>query len=304
MCDCLGDLKKTNKDFRVKITSHVIDQSNNLYLQSPSFNLLHQRILPFHLIAYIVLLIFVVVASRGTIEYDHIHSDDFPFLFLLSTIGMQIIAILFIYAHTWIFTWNGRGFWILDMFGHCWLMAGDSCCFFLIILLVRGWGTKFVNFPKSFNNSILMVGAMIVSRYIWTIFGWYFRGGSEDGGEYIFDGVPGMFELLIGLTKYSIYLVVWWMGYLKTGPQRGLETKYWRRLDNWLFIAAFIAVIVRAIAILSIEKFEEAYHESLGLFVSLICNFTMMVILSILMAPKNSPYMKLAKSQEHINALE
>lgn len=297
VCDCLGDLKRSNKHFKATVTSHVVGERMNKYLYSPSFNLLAKKVLPTGLFCYVSLLIFVLMVTKDKINI--LNNKDYPYLFLLSAIGMQVVALLFIWLHTFIFRFNGKGFWIFDMFGHCWLMAGDSCCFFLIILLARGWGTKFINFPQGFVNKLFAVGSMIIFRYIWTIYSWYNMGSSEHGETHIFDGVPGFLEIAIGLTKFSVYLVVWWGGYLKSGPSRGLEVKHWRRLDNLLFIAAFIAVVVRAICIMSIERFESAYHESVGLIIAMSCNFTMMVILSILMAPTNSPYMKLAKSKDN-----
>lgn len=179
-------------------------------------------------------------------------------------------------------------------------MAGDSCCIFLIILLARGWGTKFIDFPQEFVNKIFLTGSLIVVRYLWTIFSWYNMGSSEQGKEHIFDGVPGYLEILIGFVTWVIYLMVWWNKFLmSTGSKRGMESKYWRRLDNFLFLAAFIAVVVRAMAILSIERFNSAYHECIGLTIALSCNFTMMLIMSLLMGPKNSPYMTLAQSKDN-----
>lgn len=178
-------------------------------------------------------------------------------------------------------------------------MAADSCGLFLIILLARGWGTKFVDFPSDLVNKIFIIASMIVFRYGWTIYNWYYMGKGETGGNHIFHGVPGYLEIAIGLCKYSLYLVVWWSGHLKEGPKRGLETKHWRRLDNYLFVAAFIVVVLRAIGIFSVEIFEEAYHECVSLIIVFSCNFAMMLILALLMAPAKSPYMILAKSKDN-----
>lgn len=182
---------------------------------------------------------------------------------------------------------------MLDMFGHCWLMAGDSCCFFLMMLLAMGWGTYFIMFPNEMVSKMNLVGSIVVLRYIWTIVGWYKRGG-EDFGEHIFDGIPGYLEVIVGIVKYVIYLKVWWAGKLRKGPKNGIEIAHWRRLDNMIFIAAFVAIVVRIIAILSISKFEPVYHEAIGLLIALSCNFIMMLILTLLMSPKDGPYMYLS----------
>jgi len=45
---------------------------------------------------------------------------------------------------------------------------------------------------------------------------------------------------------------------------------------------------------MSIKNFENAYHEAIGLIIALCCNFVMMLILTLLMAPKDGPYMYLS----------
>jgi Rhodopsin-like GPCR transmembrane domain len=299
ICDCFGDIKKVSKVYRARVTAHVIKGYYDNYSESPSLVLLRNKILPLGLIAYMVLLVSAILISKQKINPVNINDHDYPFLFLFSAIGMQIMAMLFILIHTFIFKYNGKGFWLLDILGHCWLMAGDSCCVFLIILLARGWGTRFIIFPDEFVGKIFMVGSLVIVRYIWTIFSWYNLGGVEDGGDHIFDGVPGYLEIIIGFVKYWIYLVVWWQGYLKQGPIRGVEAKHWRRLDNLLFLAAFVAIVVRLIGITNIGRFEHAYHESIGLSIAIFCNFVMMVILSILMVPTDGPYKNLSDSLRH-----
>ena len=272
------------------ITSHLLESTTYKSNESPSLMLLNNTILPLGLLAYTILLVLSLK------KFKSISDHDYPYLVLYSTIAMQILALLFIYIHTWVLKSNGRGLWLLDILGHCWLMAGDSCCIFLIILLARGWGTRFIMFPDEFVNKIFTVASLVILRYLWTIYNWYNLGTNENGGDHIFDGVGGYLEILIGVVKYSIYLVVWWQGYLKNGPIRGVELKHWRKLDNLLFLAAFIAIVVRLIGISSIDRFDQAYHESIGLLIAIFCNFVMMVILSILMVPKNSPFKFLTDS--------
>lgn len=133
-------------------------------------------------------------------------------------------------------------------------MAGDSCCYFLMTLLATGWGTYFIMFPTGMVTKMNLVGLIVVLRYIWTIAGWYRRGG-EDFGEHIFDGVPGYLEIIVGIVKYAIYLKVWWDGRLRAGPKNGIEIMHWRKLDNMIFLAAFFAILVRLLAIMQISRF-------------------------------------------------
>lgn len=219
---------------------------------------------------------------------------EYPYLFLYCAIGMQIVSIICLYLHTVIFRYNGRGFWLIDVAGHVWLMAGDSCALLTIICLAMGWGTKFIYFPQELINTVLFVGGLTGVRYLWTIYSWYRLGGNEYGGNHIFDGVGGYLEILIGVIKFGVYIKVWLQGHLKQGPIRGIEAKHWRRLDNSLFVAAFIAVVVRSMGIMTLDRYDESIHESMGLAIAIGCNCAILTILTLLMAPPSSPFKVLA----------
>jgi len=292
ICDCFGEIAKSPKQLKIETTIKVLNSEEaSSYSYSPSFRLLTQIVLPVAFFAYAILLAIIFITKKE--KFNLAVSFEYPFIFLVSTIGMQLISILFLYVQSVIFRYNGRGFWLLDMFGHCWLMAGDSCCYLLMILLATGWGTFYIMFPHGMTNKINLVAMIVVFRYVWTIFGWYYRGG-EEHGVHIFDGISGWLEILVGVVKYAIYLKVWWTGKLRTGPKNGIEIQHWRKFDNLIFLAAFISIVVRLVAIMSIKNFENAYHEAIGLIIALCCNFVMMLILTLLMAPKDGPYMYLS----------
>jgi hypothetical protein len=167
---------------------------------------------------------------------------------------MQIFAILFLYIQSWIFRANGRGFWLIDMFGHVWMMTGDPLGFLLIIFLADGWGTFWINMDQKKSKMLSKVGALLIFRYVWALVSWY-RRGSEDLGEHVFEGVSGYFELIMMAVKYGFYLSIWWQQNKNKGPKNGIETKHWRRLDNAVFLAAFVSVVVRTIGIFMIDRF-------------------------------------------------
>lgn len=95
ICDCFGDIQNAKSGLKIDLSIQVLAEGTSDYSLSPSFKILHKRVLPIAFLAYGLLLGIIFFFKRE--KFNLASTFEYPFIFLMCTIGMQLIAILFLY---------------------------------------------------------------------------------------------------------------------------------------------------------------------------------------------------------------
>ena len=221
------------------------------------------------------LLVFLLIIAWGTSQMEKRQKNedgeyDMPFSLLLAITFIQICGIAVRLAHNLIFLFNGTGFSILDLAGRCWIMAGDSCVWFFLIFVARGYGIKFRRLRKREEPVLLGVVVFIVSRYAWTFYSWM---QTHEDHNHALHGVVGFFEVIISGAKY-----LWFLASLRT--TKLLSTKKLRQFRVVLFkLGTFILVFRPSVLLLAqrVEKVHQHFWVWVAIWGSAVVNMSLLL---------------------------
>lgn len=79
------------------MTNHLVVEDSDKYMEQPSYKSLRTIVLPIAFLGFTLLLAFILLVTKDKIEI--MNNKDYPFLFLISAMSMQVLAIILMYFH-------------------------------------------------------------------------------------------------------------------------------------------------------------------------------------------------------------
>lgn len=284
LCDCNRDFQnlihqsnKISLSYTVRITD---EDSNHHGAESAGIT----KVISFFILIFGSLLFYgILTAYENKLKND---VYDYPYVGIISIPFIMLCGLFLKLIHNLAYGYNGTGISLLEIISRCWLMAADSALSFLLILMIRGWGTKFVMLGQEYEKVLVCILLTILARYGWTVHAWW---QYHEDVYHIFDGIAGRLEIGISVVKYIWFILFWRMGSL------GSSRKY-KQFSKMLFCLASLLFFVRPLAVISIGWFDEVRRYSMSLFGILAANAFVVLILLVIFGKEDGLYMKVAFS--------
>lgn len=288
LCDCTRKMKEIykrkpseSKKTSLRYTVSIVDEDDNHHGAETKGII---KVISFFLFVFSGILSFGVLRAYNNKLKNDVY--DYPYIVLIGIAFIMICGLTIKLIHNAVYSYNGTGVSFLEVISRCWLMAADSTLSFLLILMVRGWGTKFLMLGSEYEPTLFVILITILVRYGWTVHAWF---QYHEDVYHIFEGYAGFLEIAISVFKYLWFLLFWKRGKLGS-------TKKYKEFSRMLFFLSSILFFVRPLAVLFVSQVKEVRRYSISLFGILGANALVVFTLMVLFGNESGTYMKVAYS--------
>ncbi len=297
LCDCDRYFKNVvnsdplNKDIsksEIKLVFELFDSKNNSHLSYEE-----STVMEFLILAIVANGILVAYGVLKILYFRKENVDqqlDYPLVILTSIPATMIFALFSKLAHFIFYYFTGKHlfFGLLEIAGRSWIAASEHMLNSLLILLIAGWGVKYIQIHET--SKIIMMGFFaftLVLRYTWNFFAYYYSDDIDIG--HMYDGKFGILEILNSFVFLGFFMYQYFGGNIRANN----KYKNFRRL---MFTLAVIYLLIKPVLILMTNYFSPHNRHMLSMIVSKGAHLFLCMVLQFVLTTKSGVYRTISLS--------